>query len=139
MPQGITFAVEHFIAQVLTLLHQLRMSLSHNAARRTLNLHFANSRCPTARSVVDEIAKLQCKRVAPPPYSSDLAIRDFYLFSPRKDKFAGFHGDNKAGLLREVQEILTVIHRIEVKKAFGHWIERYQWVAMNKDEYYPEE
>jgi hypothetical protein len=90
------------------------------------------------RSVTDEMAKLRCKRGAHPPDSPDLAICDFYLFSRLKDKLAGFHADDDAKLLREVQEILTAIDRTEVKNAFGHWIERFQWVATNKGDYDPD-
>jgi hypothetical protein len=60
------------------------------------------------------------------------------LFSHIKDKLAGFHADGDAELLREVQGILTVIDRIDVKNALRLWIERCQLVATNKGEYYPE-
>jgi hypothetical protein len=82
--------------------------------------------------------KFRCKRGAHPPYSDDLAIHDFYLFSDLKDKLAGFHADHDAELLQEVQGILTGIDRAETKNAFGHWIERCQWVATNKGKSYPE-
>jgi hypothetical protein len=60
------------------------------------------------------------------------------LFSRLKDKLAGFHVDDDAELLQEVQGILIAIDRTKVKHAHGHWIERCQWAAMNKREYYPE-
>jgi hypothetical protein len=84
------------------------------------------------------MGKFPCKRGAHPPYSPDLAISDFYLFSGLKDKLAGFHADDDAELLGEVQGIATAIDPTEVKIAFEHWIERSQSVATNKDEYYPE-
>jgi hypothetical protein len=85
------------------------------------------------------MVKLRCKRGTDSPYSPDVAIGDFYLFSCPKDKVAGFHADDDAELLRKVQEILTSIDRTEVKNSFGHWIERCQWVATDTDEYNPEE
>jgi hypothetical protein len=114
------------------------MSLSQDAAQWKVNLHFDNSRCNIARSVTDEMTKLRCKRVAYPTYSPDRAIYDFYLFSRLKDKLVGLHADDNAELLREVQGIVRVIDRTEINNAFGHWIERCQWVATNKAEYYPE-
>jgi hypothetical protein len=71
MPQDITFASESFITQVLTPLHQHRISLSQDAAPRTLSLHFDNSRCDTAPSVAAEMAKLRSKRLPHPVYSHD--------------------------------------------------------------------
>jgi histone-lysine N-methyltransferase SETMAR len=138
MPQDIAFTAEYFIAHVSTPLHQHRMLLSQDATRRKLNLYFDNSRCHTARSVTDEIAKLSCKRVAHLPYPPDLAICDFYLFLRLKDKLTGFHADDDAELLREAQGILTAIDRTEVKNAFGHWIEQCQSVTTNTGKYYPE-
>jgi hypothetical protein len=55
-----------------------------------------------------------------------------------KDKLAGFHADDDGEFRREVQGILTAIDPTETKRAFRHWIERCQWVATNKSEYYPE-
>jgi hypothetical protein len=115
------------------------MSLSQDAARRKPDLHFDQSRCHMVRSVPDEMATLQCKRVAHPPYFRDLAICELYLLSRLKNNVAGSHADDEADVLREVQGILAVIDRTEVKNAFGHWIEQCQWVATNKSEYYLEE
>jgi hypothetical protein len=126
------------MAQALSPFHQQRISPSQDAARRKLNLHFGNSPGQTAQSFTDEMAKLRYKLTMCPPYSLDLAICDFYLFSRLKDKLAGFHADDDAEFLRDMQGILTVIDRIEIKDAFGHWIERCQCVATNKYEYYPE-
>jgi hypothetical protein len=123
MPQEITVTLEYFIPHFLTLLHQHKMSLSQDAARRKLNLHVDDSRC---------------KRVAHPPYFHDLAIRDFCLFSRRKDKRAGFHADKDTEVLREIQGILIAIDRPEVKNAFEHCAQRYQCVATNEGEYSPE-
>jgi hypothetical protein len=138
MPQDITLTAENFIAQLITPFHQDRMLLSQDAARRKPDLHFDNSRCHAVRSIIDEMAKLRCERLAHPAYSPDITLCDFYLFSCRKDTLAGFHTDADAELLQEVQGILTPINRTEVKYAFGHWIERYQSVATNKGECYPE-
>jgi hypothetical protein len=43
-PQDITFTAVYFIVQVLTPLHQDRMSPSQDAAWRRFNLNFDNSR-----------------------------------------------------------------------------------------------
>jgi hypothetical protein len=87
------------MAQVLTPIHQSRRSLSQDAVRWEGNQHFDDSRCHTARSVTDEMAKLLRKRGAHPRYSPDLAVCDFYLFSGLKDKLTGFHADDDTELL----------------------------------------
>jgi hypothetical protein len=58
MPQDIASSAEPFIAQVFTPLHQYRMSLSQDAVRRNLSLHFDNSGCHIPRPVSDEMTKL---------------------------------------------------------------------------------
>jgi hypothetical protein len=118
MPQHITFPAEYLIAQVLSSLHRYRISLSQDAARGKLHLPFENSRCHTARSVTDEMAKLRCKRGAHPPYSPDVALRDISLFSRVKDHLAGFHANDDAELLRTVQGILKANTRSQANNAF---------------------
>jgi hypothetical protein len=48
------------------------------------------------------------------PYSPDIAICEFDFFSRLKDKLAGFHADDDAKLLREVQRMSTAIDRTDV-------------------------
>jgi hypothetical protein len=56
-------------------------------------------------------------RIPPFPWRCNLRL---YLFLRRKDKLASFHADHDAGLLREVQGILTTIDRTEANNAFRH-------------------
>jgi hypothetical protein len=115
MPQHIIFTAEYFITQILTQFHQHRMSLLQDATWRKFNLHFDNSQWHIARSVTDEMIKWWCKQIAHHPYSPDLAIRDFHLFSHLKDKLACFHVDDYAKFFQEVQRILRVVDWTKVK------------------------
>jgi hypothetical protein len=53
---------------------------SADIARRSLRLHFDNSRCHSAKIVSQEMTHLKCTRSPHQPYSPDLAITDFDLF-----------------------------------------------------------
>jgi hypothetical protein len=108
MPQDIRFIAQYFITHVLTQLHQHWMLLSQDAVRETW-ICFDNSHCHAASSVIDEMNKLRCRRVAHPPYSPDVTICAFCLFSRRENNLACFHTDEEPELLREVHGMLTAI------------------------------
>jgi histone-lysine N-methyltransferase SETMAR len=136
LPQGATFDADYFVAQVIRPLHALHSTASGDIARRKLCLHFDNSPCHTAHVVVDEMARLRCRRVPHPPYSPDLAISDFYLFGRIKGQLAGKTIMDENYLKSEIMEILGGISEDEVRRAFDHWIERCEWVENNRGDYY---
>jgi hypothetical protein len=89
--------------------------------------------------VPEEMTGLKCKSVSHPPYSPDLAIADFSLFSVLKQKLQGIDVSDDEELKIEILTIFQVIPSDELKSSFDHWIERCQWVAANAGNYYPSE
>jgi hypothetical protein len=87
--------------------------------------------------VPEEMIRSKCKTQPHPPYSSDLAMADVYLFGVLKQKLQGIDVSNVKELKNEILTIFQVIPSDELKKSFDHWIERCQWVAANAWNYYP--
>jgi hypothetical protein len=75
--------------------------------------------------------------VAPPPYSPDLAIADFYLFGILKQKLQGIDLSDGNELKTEILTIVPGIPSNEQNKAFDHYIERCQCNAANARNYDP--
>jgi histone-lysine N-methyltransferase SETMAR len=126
LPQGDGFTAQSFIDQILKLLSQEHSAKSADIARRSFWLHFDNSRCHSAKIVVEEMIRLKCKSVAHPPYSPDLAIAYFYLFSVLKQKLQSIDVSDDEELKSEMLTIFQGILSEELKKSFDHWIERCQ-------------
>jgi hypothetical protein len=78
LPQKDSFTAQSFIDQILKPLSQDHSTKSADIARRSLLLHFDNSRCHSAKIVSEEMTNSKCKMVRHPPYPPDLAIADFY-------------------------------------------------------------
>jgi hypothetical protein len=94
LPQGTTFNAAFFIAQVIAPLHQLHSLATADETRRTVPLHFDNSPCDTTQLVTDDITLFRCQRVPYPPYSLDLARKDFCLFGRMNERLIGITAIN---------------------------------------------
>jgi cell division FtsZ-interacting protein ZapD len=66
-----------------------------------------------------------------------LAIANFRLFGRLKQQLSGRTMKNEHNVLETVAEILGEFPKAEVKSAFLHRKERYQWVADNNETFYP--
>jgi hypothetical protein len=99
---------------------------SADIARRSLQLHFDNSRCHAAKIVSEEMRRLKCKRVPHPPDSPPLAIADFCFFRVLKQKLQGIDASDDEGLKNEILRISQAIPSDELNTSFGHWIKRCQ-------------
>jgi hypothetical protein len=137
LPQGDSFTVQYIIDQILKPLSQAHSTKSADIARRSLRLHFGNSRCHTAKIVSEEMACLKCKRVPHPFYSRDMAIADFYFFGVLRQKLQGIEINDDEELKSETLTIFQGIPSDELKKSFDHWVERCQWVAPNTRNHCP--
>jgi hypothetical protein len=131
------FTAQYFIDQILKPLSQESSTKSVDIARRSLRLHFDNSRCHTAKIVSEKMTCLNCKRAPHPLYSPDLTIEDFYLFGVLKKKLQGIDVSDDEDLKSEILTISQGIPSDELTKSFDHWIERCQWVIANAGNYYP--
>jgi hypothetical protein len=61
LSQGDSFAAQYFIDQILKPLSQEHSTKSADITHKSLQLHFDNSRCQTAKIVSEEITYLKCK------------------------------------------------------------------------------
>jgi hypothetical protein len=87
--------------------HSMKLT---DIARRSLRLHFDNSRCHTTilpyhQNWIRGNDHLKCKWVRHPPYSPDLAVSDFYLFGVLKRKLQSINVSDDDELK---SEILTI-------------------------------
>jgi hypothetical protein len=89
LQEDMPFNTAYFPAHVIIPLHQLYSTTTYDTASGKLRVHFDNSPCHMASEVFDEMARLRCRRVPPPPYAPDLAICDFVLFGRIKEWLAG--------------------------------------------------
>jgi hypothetical protein len=96
-------------------LSQEHSAKSADIARRSFWLHFGNSRCHSAKIVVEEMIRLKCKSVPHPPYSPDLAIAYFYLFSVLKQKLQSIDVSDDEELKSEMLTIFQGILSEELK------------------------
>jgi hypothetical protein len=71
-----------------------------------------------------------------PPYSSDLALSDFWLFGHIKTSLAARVFNDADELLEAVIEFLNKIQPSELQLVFHHWIVRVEWIGANNGDYY---
>jgi hypothetical protein len=74
---------------------------------------------------------------AHPPYSSDLAPSDFFLFGHIKHCLQGIVFPSREELLTAIHEIVRAIPRPTLEDVFRYLMERLEWVSQNNGDYYP--
>jgi histone-lysine N-methyltransferase SETMAR len=72
-----------------------------------------------------------------PPYSSDLAPSDFFLFGYVKGRLKEMVFPSYEELLDAISEVVTDIESESLTSVFEHWMERLEWVPKNNGDYYP--
>jgi hypothetical protein len=77
-------------------------------------------------------------RASHPPYSSDLAVSDFWLFGHMKAALTGQQFPGPEDLLTGTQAFLSEIQRSELELVFCCWMEWVQWVLDNDGDYFHE-
>jgi histone-lysine N-methyltransferase SETMAR len=75
------------------------------------------------------------KQARHPPYSSDLAPLDFFLFGYVKGKLMGYHPETSSELFVRIRVILAEIPRETLKAVFLEWMERLQKCVQVDGEY----
>jgi hypothetical protein len=71
-------------------------------------------------------------RILHSPYSSDLALSDFWLFGRIKTALAGAKFDGPEKLVNAITEFLNTISVEELRAVFDEWVERVRWVPENE-------
>jgi hypothetical protein len=72
-----------------------------------------------------------------PPYSSDLAPSNFFLFGCVKERLKGMVFLSYEELLDAIDEVMTGIESETLIAVFEHWMERLECVSKNNGDYYP--
>ena len=74
-----------------------------------------------------------------PPYSPDLAICDFFLFSTVKDHLPGRKFKSKEELGTAITEALQTVTRDGLQHVFRTWVERWNKCIKAKGSYFEKE
>jgi histone-lysine N-methyltransferase SETMAR len=116
LPMGRTFNAEHYHANVLAALAQL---YPENDGKK-LVVHADNAKAhaaPKCRTFYEENGL----RLAPhPPYSSDLAISDIFMFGYVKERLKGMVFPSYQELLDAIGEVVTSIESETLTAVFEH-------------------
>ena len=99
-------------------------------------LHHDNVPARTALSVQQFLAKNNIKVIPHPPYSPDLAPRDFFLFSRMKGQMKGKRFADVSELKKKAPEVLNNISTEEFQKCFQQWEKRWHECIESKGEYF---
>jgi histone-lysine N-methyltransferase SETMAR len=103
--------------------------------KRWYRLHLNNARSYNSRSSVEYIDRNKFIRLPHPPYSSDLAPNNFYLFRTLKRRLVKYYGTTKEELFRNVSDILNSISEDELVQVFRNWMTRLEQVISTGGEY----
>jgi transposase len=132
MPRGETFSARYYIDHILTPICRRLIP----TGRRKLVIHADNSRCHTAKVVLDFVSQ-NGVRVAPhPPYSPDIAPSDFFLFGYLKHELRGSCFHIVEELLAGVRALLSQISPETLLGVFDEWIARCERVIANDGDYF---
>jgi hypothetical protein len=75
------------------------------------------------------------RRMPQPPYSSDLAPSDFYLFPTVKEKLERTQVADEDHFFESLQAILRRIDQEELNRVFQAWVQRVQEVSDGNGDY----
>jgi transposase len=98
-------------------------------------LHFDNAQVHSTERVRENLASLGFRRMAYPPYSPDLALCDFFLFSAMKQAFTGQHFAAIGDLPMSVEAFLRGLSADFLETIFQEWIRRSQLCCNSDGEY----
>jgi histone-lysine N-methyltransferase SETMAR len=108
--------------------------LSGRTEESKLSLHADNFRPDTAKVLTDYITCNGMKRALHPPYSSDLAPSDMFLFGYVERKLIGYRAESESELLARLGVILAEIPRDVLNAVFLEWMDRLQkYIDANGD------
>jgi transposase len=133
LPKGSTFNTEYYRDNILAALTQLQPEDDG----RKLVAHADNARAYTAQKCRTFCEENGLRLTPHPPYSSDLAPPDFFLFDYVKERLKGMVFPSYEELLDAICEVVTGIDSETLTAVFEHWMERLEWLSKNNGDYYP--
>jgi hypothetical protein len=133
LPKGRTLNAEYYRENIFAALTQLQPEDDG----RKLVVHADNARAHTAQKC-RTFRQENALRLAPhPPYSSDLASSDFFLFGYVNERLKGTVFPSCEESCDAIGEVVTGIESETLAAVFEHWMERLEWVSKNNGDYYP--
>jgi hypothetical protein len=130
LPKGHAFNAEYYRDNILAALAQLQPEDNG----RKLIVHADNVRAHTAQK-----CRIFCEENglgrSHPPYLSNLAQSDSFLFGYIKERLKGMVFPPYEELLDAVGEVATGIESETLTTMFEHWMERLEWVSKNNGDY----
>jgi hypothetical protein len=135
LPDGQKVNSADFSESVLRPLAKICHPQGRVTCERRVMLHFDNAPVHNTERVGENLASFGFRRRAHPPYSPDLALRDFFPFNTIKQAFAGQHFATSNDLLMSVEEFLRELSADFLKTVFQEWIRRLQLCCEGGGEY----
>jgi histone-lysine N-methyltransferase SETMAR len=127
---GAAYYIKHCLKPVVQAIHEQRPT----SGTTGMKFHHDNARPHVATTVKKYLEEAGLKLIRHPPYSSDLAPCDFWLFDLIKRQLTDAADANS--LERQITAILENIPKEEYLKTFEKWLERMQLCITNKGDYF---
>jgi hypothetical protein len=118
LPKGHCLNAEYLYNHILHEINQIHPATTDGDARRQIVFHFDNAMPHTVSVSLIFLDSHRMRRTLQPPFSSDLAPSDFYLFGKLKTTLMGSVFENEQELLDGIMKILDRITRDELESVF---------------------
>jgi histone-lysine N-methyltransferase SETMAR len=132
LPKGQKFNASYYIDNILQPIFESRSTGPGSG----LIIHADNARPHTAQRALKFCLENRLEIASHSPYSADLAPSDFFLFRHVKHALEGDEFPSEEALLAAIHSVLSNLTGDSLRAVFAKWIERLNWVTLNKDPYY---
>jgi transposase len=123
LPKRMKFNPNYYISRILDPLSEWRRNQVGGSDWR-LHVRAGNGRPHTAKNVTEFLTGNGMKRAPHPPYSLDMASRDFYLFGHIKGRLVGALFEEPDQLLQAIGVIFQSIEKARLARVFWEWMDR---------------
>ena len=127
LPPHQKFNSEYFINQILQPIYE-KLSSKAEYFRKTITLHFDNSKVHTSGKVQEYMNSHNMKRAVEPPYLPDIAPSEFFLFGYLKEILKGSKFETPEELKNAINVILISIPPDLLNSVFLKWEVKLQMV-----------
>jgi histone-lysine N-methyltransferase SETMAR len=134
-PQGQNYNSQFFIEIVLPSIELKRAERRPRLWATGAHLHMDNTKPHRSKKSIEKADEMGFVLVPHPPYSSDIASSDFFLFSYLKESLAGTNFPDQETLISAVHQILTDISIEMLCRVFDDWIRRLHECVVRAGEY----
>jgi hypothetical protein len=121
--KGGKFSADDYISEILSLLAEWSGG-QIGATDRKFWVYFGKARPPNIKRLNKFLADNGMTRTPHAPYSPDLELCDFFLFSYIKNQLMGGSFDDKGQLLMAIKEVCESIEKAVLEKVLHEWRER---------------